>query len=268
MFKDEETRKFFLYAIGTGFFVLLMACITLTCLLPGNEENCIMNMFTAEPIVYEYDDPPEYALVSDVDYRAVVKTTKGDFVIDLFEENAPNTVNNFVFLAENEYYEDVKIHRVFRDFLFQTGSRLSLDKDPSNDGLGGPGYFIEDEVNWDSLDFSDKKRSQLTELGYKSVVDLESMPMQQYSVAMANEQTPNTNGSQFFVVIASNDDTRLKALEGLHTVFGKVISGFDVIEQINKEKLDEKNPEMPFPKKAIRIDAVEIMEIKKASVGT
>ncbi len=115
---------------------------------------------------------------------------KGDIVIELFDDQAPKTVNNFVFLACKGFYDGVTFHRVIPDFMAQGG-------DPTGTGSGGPGYQFEDE-------FSDE---------LKNVAG---------TIAMAN-RGPNTNGSQFFINYVDNAH-----LDGKHTVFGKVVEGMDV----------------------------------------
>ncbi|MBD3362421.1 hypothetical protein GF362_01750 [Candidatus Dojkabacteria bacterium] len=268
MFQDEETRKFMLYAFGTGILMVVMACVVLTCLVPGNERNCRVPFVVEneDETDFIYTDPPEYKLKEDTDYKAILHTNKGDIKIDLFEEAAPTTVNNFVFLSLEGYYNEVKWHRVFRDLLIQTGSRKSLDDDPENDGYGSPGYTIPDEINWDALDIPEKKRKELREAEYESTPGLASKPMRKYSVAMANEHRGNTNGSQFFIVTAEDTDTRLEALEGKHTVFGEVIDGFEAVKEINEVKVDDSDPDAPYPKRDVYIDTVDIIEIREEGV--
>ena len=137
--------------------------------------------------------------VTDVgtDYRAVLETTAGTLVVDLFQDDAPTTVNNFVFLALNRYYDGVPFHRVLDDFMAQTG-------DPTGTGTGGPGYQFDDEVD--------------TGLGH----DAKGV------VSMANAG-PGTNGSQFFVTFKATP-----WLDGRHTVFGRVIEGEDTLDALTR----------------------------------
>jgi peptidyl-prolyl cis-trans isomerase B (cyclophilin B) len=131
--------------------------------------------------------------------KAKVETNKGTFTIEFFDEYTPNTVKNFVSLAQDGYYNGVKFHRVIPDFVVQGG-------DSSGTGRGGPGYQIADEVD---------------------------NPVQQHvlgALSMANAG-PNTNGSQFFVVL---NPANCKHLNGKHTVFGKVIDGMNVVNMINQ----------------------------------
>ncbi len=128
-------------------------------------------------------------------YLATLHTEKGEIVIQLFAEKAPFTVNNFVFLARQGWFDNVTFHRVIPDFVAQTG-------DPSGTGMGGPGYFIPNEVDA-SLRFD---RPGL--------------------VGMANSG-PDLNGSQFFITLAPAPH-----LNGQYTIFGEVISGMEVVQQL------------------------------------
>ena len=134
---------------------------------------------------------------------AVIETNKGNIKLELYTNDAPNTVENFVKLANENFYDGIKFHRVISDFMIQTGDPLSKDDDPANDGTGGPGYSFEDEINFHKM-----------EVG---------------SLAMANSG-PNTNGSQFFIVT----EKAQPHLDGLHTVFGKVVEGMDVVTIIEQ----------------------------------
>jgi len=139
----------------------------------------------------------EDVLEPNQDYQAIIVTNKGTMVVDLFEQAAPKTVNNFVFLALNHFYDGIVFHRVIDGFMAQTG-------DPTGTGSGGPGYSFADEVNTGKLHDS------------KGIV------------SMANSG-PNTNGSQFFITFVPTEH-----LNGRHSVFGKVISGLDVLDKINR----------------------------------
>ncbi|HEX7038870.1 MAG TPA: peptidylprolyl isomerase [Trueperaceae bacterium] len=150
----------------------------------------------------------EQVLEPGVDYRAVIDTSKGRLVIDLFQDDVPVTVNSFVFLALNGYYDGVRFHRVLEDFMAQTG-------DPTGTGTGGPGY-----------EFADEFRDHLRHDG-KGVV------------SMANAG-PGTNGSQFFITFVPTP-----WLDGKHTVFGRVIEGEDVLDRI--QRIDPARPFGPEP---------------------
>ena len=140
-------------------------------------------------------EAPEDVLEFGVDYYAIVCTSVGPIYIDLYETFTPLTVNNFVFLAENGYYDNTTFHRVLEDFMAQGG-------DPTATGTGGPGYSFADEfVSFLTFD-------------------------QPGLLAMANSG-PNTNGSQFFLTTGVTD-----WLNYQHTIFGDVVVGQDVVESI------------------------------------
>lgn len=186
---------------------------------------------------YDYDEPPPMQLEAGKDYMARIYTNRGVIEVDLYEENAPLTVNNFVFLAQVGYYDGVEFHRVVNDFLIQSGSRLTLDDDPGNDGLGGPGYTFKDEINWSSLNLSSEQIVALQDSGFSNDTGVTSRRLEKYSLAMANAG-PDTNGSQFFIVTANNSDSRLAQLQGRHTVFGTVVGGANVVETIDSAQVD------------------------------
>jgi cyclophilin family peptidyl-prolyl cis-trans isomerase len=125
---------------------------------------------------------------------ATLHTNHGEIAIELFDEDAPKTVENFTKLARDGFYDGVIFHRVIPDFMIQGG-------DPTGTGSGGPGYDFEDEINPNKIERG--------------------------ALAMAN-RGPNTNGSQFFVVTAE----ACPWLDGKHTVFGRVTSGMDVVDRI------------------------------------
>ncbi|HEX8208496.1 MAG TPA: peptidylprolyl isomerase [Solirubrobacteraceae bacterium] len=125
---------------------------------------------------------------------ATMRTNLGAIQIELFDEDAPQTVNNFKKLAGDGFYDGVIFHRVIRDFMIQGG-------DPTGTGTGGPGYSFDDEIN-----------------DHKIV---------RGALAMANAG-PNTNGSQFFIVTTPEAPW----LDGKHTVFGRVVEGMDVVDKI------------------------------------
>lgn len=135
-----------------------------------------------------------------------LKTTKGDIKIELYEKDAPKTVENFLKLTESGFYNGVKFHRVINGFMIQAGDPLTKDNTKQNMwGTGGPGYNIPDELS----------SKEVYDEGYKAGV-----------LAMANTGRPNTGGSQFFIM---HKDYPLPAQ---YTIFGKVISGMDVVNSI------------------------------------
>ena len=147
----------------------------------------------------QWPSPPAIQIDPNRQYRARMTTSNGEIVIDLAARYAPKTVNNFVFLANEGFYNGVVFHRVINNFVIQGG-------DPTGTGRGGPGYTFEDEVD-------PKKNPLKHETGVLS---------------MANAG-PNTNGSQFFITHSPQPH-----LDGRHTVFGKVTSGMDVVNAIRQ----------------------------------
>ena len=134
--------------------------------------------------------------------NATLHTSKGDIVIEFMEHDAPNTVANFVKLAQSGFYDGTKFHRVIADFMIQGGDPQTKDDSLSARwGMGGPGYTFEDEIH------SNNRNEEGT-------------------ISMANAG-PNTNGSQFFINAKNNS-----FLDTKHTVFGKVTSGLEVVHTI------------------------------------
>ena len=150
-----------------------------------------------------YKNPPEFSIDVNKSYSAEINTTSGLMTVELFSDIAPNTVNNFVALSEDGYYNNIIFHRVIKDFMIQGG-------DPSGTGHGEmgkyPGYEFGDELN-------------------------NPMPYEKGILAMAN-RGPNTNGSQFFIMHSDYP------LPYQYTIFGKVTQGLDVIDQIAMVETD------------------------------
>lgn len=145
---------------------------------------------------------PEQVVEAGKEYRAVITTNKGTLVLDLYADRAPVTVNNFVFLALNRYYDGVVFHRVLEDFMAQTG-------DPTGTGTGGPGYTFADEFHPDL-----RHRGA----GVLSMANAGPGP-----------RGAGTNGSQFFITFV---DTPW--LDGKHSVFGRVVGGAEVLDTIQR----------------------------------
>lgn len=160
---------------------------------------------------------------------AIIETDKGNVELELNKKAAPKTVENFIKLANDGFYNGTKFHRAIEDFIVQGGDPLSKDDDPNNDGTGGPGYSFEDEINPKSLGVSEETIKQLEAVGYTFDYGLESVPNKVGAISMANSG-PNTNGSQFFIIITEDQPH----LNGMHTVFGEVITGMDVVQQIKQ----------------------------------
>ncbi len=145
----------------------------------------------------QWDNPPEMQIDTENDYKVSMETSKGLIEIELYASAAPKTVNNFVFLAQEGFYDGVSFHRVIPDFVIQGG-------DPTGSGAGGPGYRFEDEF------------------------DGNPHQHERGTLSMANAG-PGTNGSQFFICHSPQPH-----LDGRHTVFGKVTEGLDVVDKIQQ----------------------------------
>ena len=145
----------------------------------------------------QWDTPPALTIDPGKVYQVKLETNRGDITLELYPEHAPKTVNNFIFLINEDFYNGVTFHRVIDNFMIQGG-------DPEGSGRGGPGYRFEDELLGNPLKHGTKV------------------------ISMANAG-PNTNGSQFFITHLPQPH-----LDGKHTVFGKVIQGEDVVDAIRQ----------------------------------
>jgi len=143
----------------------------------------------------KWSSPPEFGIDAASSYRAVISTNLGDITVELAADRSPSTVNNFVFLARQGFYDGVIFHRVIKGFMIQGG-------DPTGTGTGGPGYRFRDELEL------------AQEVGYR-----------RGTLAMANAG-PNTNGSQFFIMHVDG------GLPPLYAVFGRAVDGLDVVDAI------------------------------------
>ncbi|CAG7649523.1 hypothetical protein PAESOLCIP111_05885 [Paenibacillus solanacearum] len=180
-----------------------------------------------QPAKKSWTSPPAMKIDQKKSYTAKVTTSKGTFTIELFAKEAPKTVNNFVFLSKEGFYNDITFHRIIQSFMIQTG-------DPQGNGTGGPGYKFEDELK--------------TPYKYEPGI-----------VAMANAG-PNTNGSQFFICTGPDSTTVLNQNPN-YTIFGKVTEGMDVVQNIAAtpvKKGSEPTPSVPTEK--VTIQTIEITE--------
>lgn len=199
----KENGKILLLAVG----ILVVSIVGLLFLNQSNLTSDIMDDNTN-------NDLPNYT--------ATIKTNMGDIEIDLFEKETPKTVENFVKLSKEGFYNGLIFHRVVKDFVIQGG-------DPEGTGRGGPGYQFDDEI---------------TERKYTK-----------YSLGMANAG-PNTNGSQFFITVGSIQDANLKNLDGNYTLFGVVTSGKDVVDKIAVVSVDENDK----PLTPVKMESITIHE--------
>lgn len=181
--------------------------------LPGTPSLAINGRYYTGPLDYaslsaiiklikledrQFTECPPTVIDLTQQYRATIKTEKGDLVFDMFPEQAPIAVNNFVFLAQNDWFDGITFHRVIPD----TAPFMAQGGDPTGTGFGGPGYAFQNEIDPD-LNFD------------KPGV-----------VAMANAG-PDSNGSQFFITYAP-----VEQLNGGYTIFGQLVEGFDVLESL------------------------------------
>lgn len=150
----------------------------------------------------QWDAPPEMQIDLSKTYRVTIKTNRGDIELELYPEHAPKTVNNFVYLAGEGFYDGITFHRVIDNFMIQGG-------DPTGTGSGGPGYRFEDEVTGNPLTH------------------------ERCVISMANAG-PGTNGSQFFITHVPQTH-----LDGKHTVFGAVVEGHDVVDAVQQDDVME-----------------------------
>jgi len=142
----------------------------------------------------QWSTPPAMMIDTGKQYRAVMETAHGKMVLELFAGDVPNTVNNFVFLATQGYYDNTTFHRVLADFMVQGG-------DPTGTGSGGPGYTFANEIT-----------------SHKHVAG---------TLSMARTMLPDTNGSQFFICFKAQP-----TLDGQYSVFGQLVEGMDVLTKI------------------------------------
>lgn len=167
-----------------GVILVLVTLLSVSCATVPSEPAP-----TKKPM--SYSAPPPMTIDTSKQYTATIETGKGNIVLKLFASDVPVTVNNFVFLAREGFYDDTTFHRVISDFMAQGG-------DPIGTGTGGPGYKFADEFT---------EHTHVTG-----------------ALSMANAG-PNTNGSQFFITYAPQDH-----LNGKHSVFGQLVSGMDVLK--------------------------------------
>ena len=187
-------------------FCMILITTGLLSISCGNsQEPTATTQSTTEGKTMKWDAPPKMMIDPDKKYTATIETVKGKLVLELFAKDVPKTVNNFVFLARQGFYDGTTFHRVIVDppFMVQGG-------DPTGTGSGGPGYRFEDEFS---------------KHGHDAGV-----------ISMANSG-PNTNGSQFFITYVATH-----YLDGKHSVFGKLIEGMDVLLNITPRD-PSKNPQ-------------------------
>jgi peptidyl-prolyl cis-trans isomerase B (cyclophilin B) len=177
-----------------GTVLILMVVLAVSCGGSAPEPTPALTSAPAvNPAPKTYSAPPPMIIDTSKKYTAIMETEKGNLVLELFAKDVPKTVNNFVFLAKEGFYDGTTFHRVIPDFMAQGG-------DPTGTGRGSPGYKFEDEFT-----------------GHKHGAG---------ALSMANSGA-NTNGSQFFITY-----TPQPGLDGKHTVFGQLIEGMDVLKKL------------------------------------
>lgn len=190
-----------------GVMFILAGLLAVGCSGPSEEEE-----------VMRWSSPPPLTIDTSKKYTATIETEKGNLVIELFAKDVPKTVNSFVFLARQGFYDNTTFHRVVPDFVAQAG-------DPTGTGAGGPGYSFANEI-----------------VEYRTHVA--------GAVSMAHSDLPNSNGSQFFITY-----TPQHGLDGNYSVFGQLIDGMDVLRSLTPRDPDL-NPQFEGDK-IIRITITE-----------
>lgn len=213
-------RNFFLYllllVIGAGLVVFFYST-------PGSQEatNTPVNEATDSAMKKTYSAPPKLSIDTKKKYTTTMTTSKGPMTVELFAAEAPNTVNNFVFLSREKFYDGTIFHRIVKDFMIQGG-------DPKGTGTGDPGYK-----------FADEKITRDYKRG---------------TIAMANSG-PNTNGSQFFIMHGNTP------LPKNYVIFGQVTSGLETLDAIaNTPTVDNGMGEESKPTETVTLQSVTITE--------
>ena len=195
----------------------------------------VMYMRRVQPdTILPIDDDAQLATTTDTMTTAIFHTNRGQFTLELFTEQMPITTGNFIKLAEDGFYDGTRFHRVIDGFMIQAGDPLTKDLTQSMRwGTGGPGYTIQDEF----------------------VAGLSNV---RGTIAMANTGQPNSGGSQFFVNVVDNTglDFDKPPMGSSHPVFGKVISGMEIVDSIASTAVDMSDR----PLEEVVINRVEIIK--------
>ena len=202
----------------------LCQLIAATCLAMGPGRAAAAVIGDEAAVVNQWSAPPPMGIDPAVPYAAVITTSLGEMTAELYPQDAPNTVNNFVFLSREGFYNGVIFHRIIKEFMVQTG-------DPTGTGRGGPGYRFGDELS-----------------GPQTYV--------KGTLAMANAG-PNTQGSQFFIC----HGPRAERLPKNYSIFGKVTAGLEVLDAIAGVPVQASpSGEMSAPVEAPVIESIAIVE--------
>jgi len=202
----------------------------------NNKENNLINnnegdtskqaISVSKPDLKKYMvDPNNFEDLVSVYTGAIIKTNKGNITVKFYNNDSPFTVNNFLNLAKLGFYNQTKFHRIISDFMIQGGDPLTKEDDSTYYGTGGPGYRFKDEIN--------------------------SNKLVKGSLAMANSG-PNTNGSQFFIVVIDSTPW----LDGAHTNFGEVVEGMDVVNEIRLVETGTRD----IPLEDVIINSIELIK--------
>ncbi len=227
--KKKQAEQNRLIAIGGGVIAVLVLLIAVAYFVRRDDAGTTLEgerpLTTLEPAArnnfYAQSGPPAMTIDTTKNYEAVIQTNKGELRVQLFDDQSPITVNNFVYLATQGFYDGTIFHRVLPDFMAQAG-------DPTGTGTGGPGYQFEDETS-NGLVFD---RAGL--------------------LAMANSGL-NTNGSQFFITLVATD-----WLDGAHTIFGELTGGQEILDSITF--VDPRGELAPADAVPDTIEKIEIIE--------
>lgn len=173
------------------------------------------------------------AITNDMNPRATITTNRGTIVLELFEDQMPVTVGNFTELAEKNFYDGTKFHRVIEGFMIQGGDPNTKTENELTYGTGGPGYTIQDEF-----------------------VEGDVLTNTRGTIAMANTGQPNSGGSQWFINLVNNTplDFDKQPLSSRHPVFGRVIEGMDVVDAIGATETNQRD----LPLDPVVIESVTI----------
>ncbi len=204
--------------------LLLFMLLAVVMIFSACSSNSGISQTTKEVKIMKWPNPPPMSIDQNRGYVATIKTNFGDIVVQLLPKEAPLTVNNFVFLARQDFYDGVKFHRVMKGFVIQGG-------DPTGTGGGGPGYK-----------FADEKVTRDYVAG---------------TLAMANAGS-NTNGSQFFITLADLSGRLAKD----YTIFGLVTDGFNIVQKIGNVPVKAKSPgdEISLPTVDVHVNSIAIVE--------
>ena len=186
-------------------FIILIIAITVLIGFASSDNSGNINKSENSEGIKQVKEISDKNIMNENNQFVTLETSLGNIELELFTSQAPKTVENFIKLAQSGFYNGTKFHRVIKDFMIQGGDPYTKGEETSVYGTGGPGYKFADEQN--------------------------DLQMVRGMLAMANSG-PNTNGSQFFIVTAKETPW----LNGLHTIFGRVISGMDVVDAVENSE--------------------------------